>query len=175
VFSNPEQNVTQFEIDPGSTVVDFGVGSGDYALAIAKKIGSSGKVYGIDIQKDLLTKLKKHAAEEGITNLEVLHTDLENENAVPLTENIADVCIVSNILFQIEEKEIFFTEVTRLLKPGGRVFVIDWSESFKGMGPNEEHLVSPEQVNHLAAGAGLTPLRELQVGAYHFGNSFKKS
>ena len=61
MFSDPEKNIEQFSLGKGMHVADFGTGSGFYALAAAEAVGETGRVYAIDVQKDLLEKLKKEA------------------------------------------------------------------------------------------------------------------
>ena len=64
MFSNPEKNIEQLGLTPGMKVADLGSGSGFYTIASARLVGTSGLVYSIDIQKDLLTRIKTEASKQ---------------------------------------------------------------------------------------------------------------
>jgi ubiquinone/menaquinone biosynthesis C-methylase UbiE len=61
MFSDPRSNIDQFRLDPGMIVADLGCGSGHYTFAIAKAVAPTGRVYAVDVQKDLLVRLKTEA------------------------------------------------------------------------------------------------------------------
>jgi ubiquinone/menaquinone biosynthesis C-methylase UbiE len=61
MFSNPEKNIVQLGVSEGMTIADFGAGNGFYAFLMAKKVGDNGKIYCVDIQKDMLHKLSEEA------------------------------------------------------------------------------------------------------------------
>ena len=105
MFSDPIKNIEQCGIQAGMEIADFGSGSGHYSLAAAKALMSTGRVYAIDVNKDLLTKLKNHASREGMYNVEVIWGDLEKPRGTKLRDMSVDLVFLSNILFQLEDKE----------------------------------------------------------------------
>ena len=105
MFSDPQKNTAQLDVREGDHVADFGAGSGAYAFAVAKRVGSSGRVYAIDVQKDLLAKLKNEAHHQHISNIEIIWSDLDEKKGVPLRDASIDACIISNLLFQVLSKE----------------------------------------------------------------------
>lgn len=174
MFSDPVKNVEQCGIQAGMEIADFGSGSGHYSLAAAKALMSTGRVYSIDVNKDLLTKLKNHATKEGLYNVEVIWGDIEKPNGTKLRDGSIDLVFLSNILFQLEDKEALIKEVKRVLKPGGRVLVVDWMDSFGGIGPTVKMVVNKEKAQGLFDKSGFHLDREITAGSHHYGFIYKK-
>jgi ubiquinone/menaquinone biosynthesis C-methylase UbiE len=173
-FAHPVRNVAALGVQPGMKVADFGSGSGAYVLAIAKELQGSGHVYAIDIQKDLLRRTKNEAEKLGYKNVEVLWGDLEAENGSKIADDTLDLVLISNLLFQIGDKRQVIAEAKRILRPNGRLAVIEWSESFGGLGPHKDDVVTKEQVLTLARAVELSFVKEFPVGAHHYGLIFRK-
>lgn len=175
MFSDPKAIIDQLELSPESIVADFGAGSGFYSLASAHAISSgSGKVYAIDVQKELLERIKTLASNQGISNIEVIWGDVEAQKGSKLRDALADVVVVANLLFQVPEKQAVITEAKRVLKPRGRLLVVDWSESFGGTGPAQADVVTENAVKTLAATAGLSFEKVIPAGEHHYGLLFRK-
>lgn len=175
-FTNPKKNIEKFQILPGACVVDLGCGSGEYSLLAALLAGEKGRLYAIDVQKDVLTSLKRRAQEKRIFNIEVIWGDVEKLGGTHLVDDSVDVAIASNIFFQIEDKESFVQETKRILKTGkGKVYLIDWLDSFGNLGPEKSHVVSPEVAKEIFSRNGFVPERVLSdVGEHHYGLVFRK-
>ena len=174
MFTDPEKNLDQFDLQKGMRVADFGAGSGFYALTAAKLVGDKGKVLAVDIQKGLLVKLKKEAAGKKILNIEIVWGDLEKEGGAKLADNSVDRVIVSNLLFQIEKRECLAREAARILKPNGKILAIDWTDSFGGLGPQEKDIFGKEAARALFEAVGFSLERAIDAGAHHYGLIFSK-
>lgn len=174
-FSDPDKNIEQFELQSGARVADFGVGTGFYALAASRRVGSAGRVYCLDIQKDLLARLQESAARFKLDNIEVVWADLEEIGGSKLADLSLDAVIVANLLFQIEKKDDFVKEIRRVLKPGGKVLLVDWAGSFGGIGPTEANVVSKGSAVSLFEENGFKVEKEIEAGAHHWGVILKKS
>jgi ubiquinone/menaquinone biosynthesis C-methylase UbiE len=174
MFSDPIKNIGQCGIQAGMQIADLGSGSGHYTIAASKALVSTGRVYSVDVQKDLLTKLKNNVTREGLYNVEVVWGDIEKNGGTHLREGTIDLALVCNILFQLGHKEGLVEEVKRILKPGGRVLVIDWSDSFGGIGPHPTMVVSRDTTMDLFEKAGFHLEREIDAGAHHYGMIYKK-
>ncbi len=168
-FAHPARNVAALALQPGMRVADFGSGSGAYALAIAEQLGGTGRVYAIDIQKDLLRRLSSEAAHRGYKHIDMIWADLEVPRASKLAEHSIDLVLISNLLFQVHDKSRVIREAKRIVKTAGRIVIIDWSESFGGMGPIKTDVVSKDAALTLVRAAGLELVREFPAGAHHYG------
>ena len=172
-FAPPRLNVGALGIEPGMKVADFGSGSGIYVLYIAEALANSGHVYAIDVQRDLLQRLRNEAHRRGFKNVEIIWADLERPEASKIADQKLDLVLISNLLFQLEDKATVLKEAWRILKPSGRLAIIDWSESFGGMGPIKQEVVAREKAIELARTCGFGLLREFPAGAHHYGLVFK--
>lgn len=172
-FASPEKNITLLGLSAGKSVADLGAGTGHYAFAAAKIIGAEGHVYAVDIQKDLLDRLHKEVEQKNIHNIDVVWGDIETVGGTKLKTDAVDAVIASNILFQVESKSGFIHEVKRILKKGGLVLVIDWAESFAGLGPDPQHVISEEITRNLFENNGFALEKTFDAGAHHYGLIFK--
>jgi len=174
MFSDPSHTIAQFELQSGSIVADIGAGTGTLSVLAAQAVGEAGRVYAIEVQKGLLERLKSHARAARTHNVEALWGDSERRHGTHLKEGTVDAAIASNILFQVEHRDSFVAEVKRILKPGGRVLLVDWKESFRGMGPHADHVVTEVEARRLFEKGGLTFVKNIDAGAHHYGMIFRK-
>ena len=172
-FVHPRRNVAAFGIQSGQSVADFGAGSGAYTLAIAERLEGSGRVYAIDVQRDLLRRIVNEAVRHGYKNVEVIWADLEVPRASKFADTSIDLVLISNLLFQVPEKALVLQEARRIVKGAGHVAIIDWGDSFGGMGPIKEDVVKKETARDLAEKVGLSLVREFPAGAHHYGLLFQ--
>ncbi|KKW45579.1 hypothetical protein A3C21_02050 [Candidatus Kaiserbacteria bacterium RIFCSPHIGHO2_02_FULL_59_21] len=174
-FAHPRRNIGALGLQNGMRVADFGAGSGAYTLAIAERLEGSGRVYAIDVQRDLLRRIANEAARRGYANVEVIWADLETPRASKLADGSIDLVLVSNLLFQVPDKLPILREARRIVKPSGNVVVIDWSDPALSekvgdrLGPQKEDIVPEAQVLSFGERAGLGLAREFPAGARHYG------
>ena len=173
-FSDPQKNIDQCEIASGMTIADLGAGSGFYTLEVARALHSSGKVYAVDVQKDLLVRLKNTAQKQELHNVEVILGDLEVPGGTHIKDNSVDLVMVCNIMFQLVNKKAAITEIKRILASGGKVLVVDWKDSFGGIGPRKDHIFSPTDAENLFEAQGFSLYKEIQAGSHHYGFLYKK-
>ncbi len=177
MFSEPEKNLKQFGISDSMRVVDLGAGSGFYTLAAARMMqGGPGKVYACEVQQELAQELRSAVEKDHLSsNVEIVWANIEKKGGTKLADESMDAGIISNVLFQIEDKNSFSREVARIIKKDGKILVIDWTESFNHMGPHPDHVVTKETARALFERAGFTIMKEIDAGAHHYGIIFKKS
>lgn len=173
VFAHPARNVGALGVEEGMVIADFGAGSGHYALLFARLLKGSGHVYAIDVQRDLLRRIQSEADKRGFKNVEIITGDVEKARGSTIAERALDLVLISNLLFQLEDPAAALREAWRILKASGRLAVIDWSDSFGGMGPIKSHVVKKEQALDLARAAHFEFLREFATGAHHYGLMFR--
>jgi ubiquinone/menaquinone biosynthesis C-methylase UbiE len=173
-FANPSKNVMQIGITSGMKIADFGAGSGAYTLALSPLVGAGGRVYAIEVQQDLLKKIKNTADSQGLRNIDVIWGDFERPNGSKLAEGCVDMVIISNTLFQLDDKQGALLEANRVLHSGGQLVVVDWSESFGGMGPQKSNVVTKESASEMCVDAGFIFVKEFEAGSHHYGLIYKK-
>lgn len=174
MFSNPQKIIEEFGLSEGARVADLGSGSGFYALAAAKRVGERGRVFAVDAQKEMLQKLKNEARRLRLHNIETFWGDIEKLGGTRLADQAVDACLIANTLFFVEHKENFLAEVKRILKPGGQALLVDWKDSFGGMGPAPEHVIGAAEARTLFEKAGFSFERDVSAGAHHYGFIFRR-
>lgn len=175
-FSDPNRIIRSAGIFEGTTVADFGCGIGYYTFPLARKVGDGGRVYAIDTQRSLVEAVKRAARTDGYRTVDGIVGDVDEPGGSKLKDGIADVVVVANLLFQIEHKDALVAEAKRILKPKGRVLLIEWSDSFGGVGPHPKDVVTREKAERLFAEGGFTVQREIpDAGDHHYGLLFTHS
>ena len=106
----------------GDTVVDLGSGAGNDAFIARKVVGATGKVIGIDFTPEMIQKARNNAEQLGFNNIEFRQGDIES---MPLTSNKADVVVSNCVLNLVPNKHKVFSEIYRVLKPGGHFSISD--------------------------------------------------
>jgi ubiquinone/menaquinone biosynthesis C-methylase UbiE len=169
MFSDPAANLVKLGLNDGMKVVDLGAGSGFYTYLAAKAVGSSGRVYAVDVQKDLLERLRSTGATQGLRNIEVIWGNAEKIGGTKLREAVADRVIASNVLFQIIKPDDFVLEIKRITKPGGKVLLVDWSE-VSPIGP--QTVIPSMKAQTLFEKSGFKLDQSFGAGDHHYGMVF---
>ena len=170
-FVNPTEVLNKIKLKSDMIAADFGCGSGGWVIPLAKKL-EEGRIYAIDIQEEPLSALGSKLKIEGIQNVKKILSDIEIENGSKVPALSCDLVLITNLLFQTEKKKQIFKEAARILKPRGKILVVDWKPE-SSLGP-EQGRVSPEEVKALAEEFKLKLKKEFSAGDYHYGLVFEK-
>lgn len=171
-FSSPGNNVLQMGLYEGMKVGDFGAGSGHYARAAAGVVGQSGKVYAIDVQEDILKHLKHNLHLHHHSIVEPIWGDIEKPGGTHLRDASLDAVILANIFFQVENRFGLLAEIKRVLRPQGKLLVVDWAGSYGGIGPSPERVVPEHEAEAFFIGGGFHKAKSFRAGPHHYGILF---
>ncbi len=165
-FLTPEHLVRELYLRPGDRVCDIGCGTGVYTIALAHEVGDMGQVYAVDVHREALHTLAGTLDKRGIINVEMIWANVEE--SVSIDAYSLDAVVLSNILFQLEDINKALSVISKLVKPGGQLLVVDWSDSHRGLGPHPSHVVQEEQAISLVERHGFRLLKRLPAGSYHY-------
>lgn len=165
-FLDPQKVLNQLKLREDMIAADFGSGSGGWAIPLVK-ILKEGRVYAIDILEEPLSALKSKMRLEKILNIETIRSNIEDLNGSRLYDKSVDLVLMTNLLFEIEDKKQVILEAKRILRKRGKILVVDWRKDAP-FGPKEAR-VSPEEVKKIAENLNLKIEKEFEAGLYHWG------
>jgi len=166
MFTDPIKNLRALGLHENHIVADLGAGTGFYSVAAGKMV-PHGKVYAVEIVKDFLETIKNKVKEARLNNVEILWGNIEKIGGTKIGDNIVNVVIASNVFFLIEDRNKFIEEVKRILKPQGRLLLIDWSADSAVVGLKKA--VPKNKAREMFERKGFTFEREINAGAHHYG------
>ena len=173
-FLNVEKIVSQLDIKPNMAIADFGAGHGFFSVAFAKRIGSSGQIFAVDILQPALEAIRSRARLEGLFNIKLVKGDLDKIGGSTLPEESCDMVFIANLLFQVSNKSELVGEAFRVLKKGGELAILEW-KPYISLGPQKEQRLSEEEVRQLIAPKGFSEPKQIDAGSHHYGLIFIKN
>jgi ubiquinone/menaquinone biosynthesis C-methylase UbiE len=170
-FLDPTEILKQLKLRKNMIAADFGSGSGGWAIPLARKL-EEGKVYAIDLLEEPLSALRAKAKAEKISNIQTVLADVEKGIGM-LRDASCNLVLMTNLLFQCQDMKKILSEGKRVLKPEGRILIVDWKKD----NPLTEQVekVSFEEVKGTAVGLDLKAEKEFEAGSYHYALVFTKN
>lgn len=173
-FINPDDVIGKLEFRDGMKVANFGCGTGYFTIPVAKKVGSDGNVFAIDVRAEKLEVVESQAKLFGITNITSRRANLEKEKGSGLPDASMDWIIIANMLFQNNDKDLVLAEAKRALKESGKILIIEWNEKDFPIGPNKKIKISKEEMIKIAEKNNLKVTKEVEVSNFHYGLILEK-
>lgn len=149
----PEPILHTVGIAPGAVAVDIGAGTGFWTLPLSQLVGPAGMVYAVDVEPIMHEELGTLVREKQLPNVQIVSS---TEQEIPLPNAVADVGIAGFVLHEPADHAAFVREIVRLLRPGGRLLVVDWHKKPTEKGPPLEHRLAQREVETMLSDAGLT-------------------
>jgi len=159
----------ELRITTGQTILEIGCGNGYMSKEFSKLVGEKGKVYAVDIQIELIDKLKKEISE---TNIIPLLSDITKDK-IEVNDNSIDLIYLATVfhIFSNEQIEVFQKEVNRLLKVGGKLVILNIDKKESSFGPPQNMRVSNEELNHIIK---MKPVISVKLGESFYMQIFEK-
>lgn len=149
-WQQPARVIAALGLEPGQAVADIGAGTGYFSVRLAKAAGIA-KVFAVDIEQSMLEYVRQRAAKEGLRNVIAVQGASDRSN---LPEPV-DLVLVVDTFHHIPNREAYFRELKKSLKPSGRLAIIDFRKGAPA-GPPEEFRFTPEQISAQLGAAGFT-------------------
>ena len=172
---DPSKVFEKIGLHSGMRVADLGCGrTGHFVMPAAKAVGDIGIVYALDIQKEILEDLKSRAKSGGMSNIETVWADLENQKSVPIQSFTLDACWLVSVMHQIKNQVAALFNAASLVKPGGFLAIVDWIKKLGALGPDASKLVSRDFVKENMLKQGFELIEDFSINDYQFCLIFKK-
>lgn len=161
----PRALLRQMGLKSGDVMADIGSGPGFFTLPAAEIVGEQGMVLAAEIEGEMLSALKSRLVEQGLTNVRLIKM---NDTETPLPQQFCDLVLAAFVLHEVPRRASFLRRLALLLKPEGRLAVIEWEKRDDSPGPPLEDRISPEELvaDAHAAGLRLRRRRELNERQY---------
>jgi ubiquinone/menaquinone biosynthesis C-methylase UbiE len=143
LYLDPEKILSFLDLQPNNIVADLGCGSGVFTIPISKKVK---KIYGIDIEPKMIQVLNQKILQKNIKNISTL---LSNGIKIPLETSSLNLLITVNTLHEFNDRNKVFKEIFRVLKPTGKLAVVDFKKKREDFGPPSKIRISSRQAKKI--------------------------
>jgi len=141
-WQKPDEVVALMNLSPGQTAVDLGAGTGYFLSRLSRAVGPRGAVIATDIEPDMVRYMNERAAREGLANVRAIAAPADD---VGVSARSADRILIVDVWHHLADRERYAARLTRALKPGGAVIIVDFTlESRRG--PPADHRLAPERI-----------------------------
>lgn len=172
---NSKQVFDELKLQTGDVFLDLGCGAGDYSIQASKIVGNSGMVYALDLWQEMLDGLAEDAVSMGLNNLQTKRADLNNR--LPIETQSADICFLATVLHVMDLNKagsVLFNEIDRVLKPKGRLAIIECKKEERPFGPPMHMRNAPEVLEAIVTQYGFKKHTEADLGYNYMMQFIKK-
>lgn len=164
-WQKPAEVVEKLALQPGESVADIGAGSGYFTVRLARAVGPRGKVYAVDIDRQMLDHIAQRAQTEHLENIQTVLADLHDPRLPPSSVDLIFIC---DTLHHISDREKYYPLLARALKPGGRFVNIDFHKRPLPIGPPVEMKISRQNLIEEVTPAGFHLSKEYNFLPYQY-------
>jgi ubiquinone/menaquinone biosynthesis C-methylase UbiE len=150
-------------------LMDLGSGGGDYTIALAGSVGPAGHIWAVDAWEEGLARIRERAIEKQLHNISTLLADVNIH--IPLSDRTIDLCLMACVLHDLLRDgpaETVLREISRVLKPGGKLAVLEFKKIDHGPGPPAHIRLAQEDVIDLLTPFRFTIENVSEAGKYHY-------
>ena len=164
-WQKPDQVMDALHIAEGTAVADIGAGGGWFTMRLARRVGQSGRVYAVDVQRLMKEAIERRVEREGLTNVTVI---LGEDYDPRLPPGALDSVLIVEAITEMADPVLMLRNVALALKPRGRIGIIDYREGEGGPGPDPPDRVPPSTVIAQAGSAGLKLIDQHKFLPYQY-------
>jgi ubiquinone/menaquinone biosynthesis C-methylase UbiE len=151
-WQKPDEVMDALGIADGATVADLGAGGGWFTIRLARRVGPNGVVYAEDVQPEMIEAITRRVEREGLTNVKPILGAPTNPR---LPDDVLDAVLIVGVYNEVEDPVALLRNVSRALKPRGRLGIVDFTKEGFGPGPPMEERVDRQRIITDAQAAGL--------------------
>lgn len=158
----------EINLKQGDQVLDLGCGRGDYSLRAAEFVGDNGRVYALDIHREVIEDLNRTVQTNDLKNIKTIASDILQP--LPFDDNSIDVALIVTVLHTLNmatDRQKLLPELYRIIKPGGRVITIDCKKEESHFGPSVERRIAAEKLAEYFQQYNFEPLKHVDLGAFY--------
>jgi ubiquinone/menaquinone biosynthesis C-methylase UbiE len=166
---NAKKVIGMIGLEKGGSFLDVGCGDGYFSLEASKMVGKEGKVYALDVDDIGISSLRNEVSKKNIQNIEPIIADITGK--IPLNDGIIDVCFMANVIHgfvENNEVENVFREVNRVLKPNGKIAVVEFKKNLGIAGPPRSIRLSPEELEKALGTHGFRKDKVVKAGFFNY-------
>lgn len=168
-FIDYKKALAEIGLGYGDYVGDFGAGTAAFfTMEAARLVGDKGRVYAVDVVKNVLRAIEGRAVLEGVDNVTTIWSNLEIYGATKIPDASLDFGILVNVLFQSQKKADIIKEIDRTLKSGGKFLIADWKKRATPLGPPLDLRLDKEEVRPSLEQLGYREVALDPIGPYHW-------
>jgi arsenite methyltransferase len=164
-YQKPHEVITALNLKDGDAVADIGAGSGYFSFRLVQHVGDKGRVYAVDINPEMIRHMNRRIRDIGLKNLSTVLSDPDDPL---LPKSSADVIFVCEVWHHIENQAKYLAQMRQVLKPGGRVVMIDFQNRELPVGPPVEMKIAHEDLLAQMQSNGFRLVKEHTFLPYHY-------
>ncbi len=162
----PIKTLERLGLEPCDTVADIGCGIGYFSIPAAEMLADRNKVFALDTSEEMLAEVDKRALVAGVTNVVTINTE---EYDLKLPDDSITFALLVNVIHEISDQKRFISEIKRILKPEGRLAVIEWKKEEMEVGPPVAHRIGVEETVRLITEEGLFMVDDFEFAGVFYG------